>query len=61
MHGHELRGEIAGGKGNTKWREAKGENWDNRNSIISKVYLKNNIKVEVPLYFVCHTWVSPLE
>ena len=24
-HGHELRGKIAGGKGDTVWRRAKGE------------------------------------
>ena len=33
-------GEIAGGKGGTRWRGAKGENWDNCNSIINKIYYK---------------------
>ena len=32
-HGHELRRETAGWKGGTRWRGAKGENWDNCNSI----------------------------
>ena len=31
---------IAGGKGDIGWRGAKGENWDNCNSIINKIYLK---------------------
>ena len=34
-HGHELRG-IAGGKGHTGQRRAKGENWDNCNN--NKIY-----------------------
>ena len=33
-------GGIAGGKVGTWWREAKGKNWVNRNSIINKIYLK---------------------
>ena len=31
-------GGITGGKGVTGWRGAKGENWDNCNSIINKIY-----------------------
>ena len=38
-HGHELRGKIAGGKGDTVWRRAKGEKW-NCNSITNKIYFK---------------------
>ena len=34
------KGRIAGGKGGVGGG-AKGENWDNCNSIINKVYLKN--------------------
>ena len=30
------------GRGGTRWREAKEENWDNCNSIINKIYLKKN-------------------
>ena len=37
-HGYELKGEIAGGKGVTRQRGAKGENWDNCNGIINKMY-----------------------
>ena len=32
---------IAGGKGGTRQRWAKGKNWDNYNNIINKIYLKN--------------------
>ena len=39
-HGHELKGRNAGGRGCAGWRGIKGENWDNWNSIINKIYLK---------------------
>ena len=42
--GGELRERIAGGNGGTKQKGAKGENWDNYNSIINKIYLKINVK-----------------
>ena len=39
-HGHELRWGNAGGEG--RWRGIKGrKKWDNCNSIINKVHLKN--------------------
>ena len=35
-HGHELQGEgVAGGTGSTRQKGAKGEKWDNCNSIIN--------------------------
>ena len=47
-HGHELRaGGIAGRKMGTRWRGAEGENWDNCNSIINKIYLKVKMKFKL--------------
>ena len=38
-HGHELSGErITGGNVGTGQKEANGENWDNYNSTINKMY-----------------------
>ena len=39
-HGRELTGGTAGGKRGTRQRGQKGQNWDNCNSIINKIYLK---------------------
>ena len=44
-HGHELRWGNAGGMGGTGQRGIKGrKNWDNCNSIIKKIYLKEKRK-----------------
>ena len=43
-HGHELRGEIAGGNGGARWRGGGGRNWDNCKSRINKVYFKKLIQ-----------------
>ena len=40
-HGHELKGENVGGRGCPGQRGIKGGKWDNCNSIINKIYLKN--------------------
>ena len=40
-HGHELRGEVAGGNGHTRQRGAKREKLGNCISIITKTFLKN--------------------
>ena len=40
-HEHELKGGIAGGWGYAGQRGIKGGKWDNCNSIINKIYLKN--------------------
>ena len=40
-HGHELKDGNAGGRGSAGWRRIKGGEWDNCNSIINKIYLKN--------------------
>ena len=37
-HGYELRVGLLEGMGGTRWSGAKGENWDNCNSIINKIY-----------------------
>ena len=42
--GQERGGGIAGGNGDTGWRGARGRNWDNCNSMIDEMYLKNKIK-----------------
>ena len=41
-HGHELRRGNAGGKRGARWRGAKRGNWDNRKSIINKIYFLRN-------------------
>ena len=38
-HGHELKGDNAGGRGCAGQRVIKGVKWDNYNSIINKIYL----------------------
>ena len=40
-HGHELSGEIAGGKEDTRWKRTKGRKQEmgHCNSIINKIYL----------------------
>ena len=43
-HGHELKMGNVGGRGCAGWRGVKGEEWDNCNSIINKIYTKNKIK-----------------
>ena len=40
-HGHELRGEVAGGNGHTRQRGAKREKLGNCISIITKTFFKN--------------------
>ena len=40
-HGHEQSGVVAGGNGGAGWRETKGKNWDNCNSIINITYFLN--------------------
>ena len=40
-HGHELKWGNEGGKGYAGQRAIKGGKWDNCNSIINKIYLKN--------------------
>ena len=41
IHGHELRWEHAGWRWGTGWRGIKGrKKWDNYNSIINKIFLK---------------------
>ena len=43
-HGHELRGgRNAGERGRAGRRGIKEEKWDNCNSIINKIHLKNEI------------------
>ena len=44
IQGHELKGGIDRGNQGTRWKGAKGENWDNCNSIINKTYLKKERK-----------------
>ena len=39
----ETKAGIARGNGDTGWRGTKGENWDNCNNIINKLYLKKEI------------------
>ena len=41
-HGHELRRGLSEGIGHTRWRGAKGENWDKCNSIINDKYKYNH-------------------
>ena len=41
IHGHELKGGNVVGRGCVWWRGVKGGTWDNCNSIINKIYLKN--------------------
>ena len=52
-HGHELSGGIAGGKeGTTQWVQ-RGENWDNCNSIINKIYfLKTVYLTDIRIYIL---------
>ena len=53
-HGHDLRGEgIARRRGATGYREAKGKNSDNCNSIINKIYLK------IKIYLFSSLIISP--
>ena len=50
MHdlGRELRvGGTTGGNGDTRWRGAEGENWDNCNSIIDKIHLEREREREM--------------
>ena len=43
-HGHELKGDNVGGRGCAGRRGVKGGKWDNCNSIINKIDLKNKKK-----------------
>ena len=42
--GHELKGDNVGGRGGAGRRGVKGGKWDNCNSIINKIDLKNKKK-----------------
>ena len=60
-HGHELKGGNAGGRGCAGWRGPKGGKWDNCNSIINKIHLKNknkNVFVTLDTYYRLH-WRDP--
>ena len=43
-HGHERREGLLEGMEDIRWRGAKGENWDNCNSIINKIYFKKDLE-----------------
>ena len=54
-------GGLPEGRGGPRQRGAKGENWDNCNSLINKIYLKNyplwweHIILVVYVFYVCLT------
>ena len=50
-HGHELRWGNVGGRWGTGQRGIKGKKWDNCNSIINKIYLKNKIIIIIIIIF----------
>ena len=50
-HGHALKAGNAGGRGCAGWRGIKGGKWDNCNSIINKIYLKNKIIIIIIIIF----------
>ena len=49
-HGHALQGGNVGGRWCAGQRGVKGGEWDNCNSIINKLYLKNQKKKEVKVF-----------
>ena len=50
-----INGFILEGMGGTGWRGTEGENWDNCNSIINKIYFKkiNGAPAGVPQWIEC--------
>ena len=41
---------VAEANRDTRWKEAKGKNWDNCHSIINKIYLKNTTEMQKKIY-----------